>query len=243
MPNDRILVIEDDRAIIRAIQISLTGFGYEVLTATTGVEGYDLSKHAAPQVVLLDLGLPDMDGLDLCARIRAESKVPIIILTARGAEHDKITAFEGGADDYVTKPFSMGELLARIRVAVRHAAQSAPSNAAPVIRVCDLVMDVAAYQVTMRGQPVHLTPTEFKLLEILVRNAGRMSSQKMLLKEVWGSGYRSDTQILRVFINQLRTKLEDDPSEPQYILTEPGVGYRFRAPDGAKSSQDIMPST
>lgn len=233
MPNERILVIEDDPAIVRAIRIGLTGFGYEVLAATTGEEGHNLAKQAAPQVVLLDLGLPDMDGLDLCTQLRAESKVPIIILTARGAEHEKITALEGGADDYVTKPFGMGELLARIRVATRHAGQNATSDALHVIRAGNLVVDIAAHQVTRRGEPIHLTPTEFKLLETLARNAGRMSTQQMLLREVWGSGYGLDTQILRVFINQLRTKLEDDPTEPQYIMTEPGVGYRFRPVDGS----------
>jgi two-component system KDP operon response regulator KdpE len=234
MPDDRILVIEDDPAIIRAIRIGLTGFGYEVLTASTGAEGYDLAIRAGPQLVLLDLGLPDMDGLDLCAQIRAESQVPVIILTARGAEHDKIAALEGGADDYVTKPFGMGELLARIRVAIRHTGPTAPSDGASSIRAGDLVVDVAAHRITMKGRPVHLTPTEFKLLETLARNAGRMSTQRMLLKEVWGSGYGSDTQILRVFINQLRAKLEDDPAEPEYILTEPGVGYRFRPTESSE---------
>jgi two-component system KDP operon response regulator KdpE len=231
MPDNRILAIEDDPAVVRAIRIGLTGFGYEVLTATTGAEGYDLATRAEPQLVLLDLGLPDMDGLDLCVRIRAESHVPIIILTARGAEHDKIAALEGGADDYVTKPFGMGELLARIRVAIRHTGHGVPLNAASSIRAGDLVVDIAAHLITMRGRTIHLTPTEFKLLETLARNAGRMSTQRMLLKEVWGAGYGSDTQILRVFINQLRAKLEDDPSEPEYILTEPGVGYRFRPAD------------
>jgi two-component system KDP operon response regulator KdpE len=228
-PTDRILIIEDDPAISRAVRISLTGFGYEVLTAATGAEGYELVRRAAPSAVLLDLGLPDIDGLDLCSRIRAESTVPIIILTARGAEHEKITALEGGADDYVTKPFGMGELLARIRVGIRHATQTTPSNPEPPIRSGDVVIDLAAHQVSVRGEPVHLTPTEFKLLETLARNAGRMSTHRMLLREVWGTGYGADTQILRVFINQLRTKLGEDPAEPRYIVTEPGVGYRFSA--------------
>jgi two-component system KDP operon response regulator KdpE len=229
MARDRILIIEDDTAITRAIRIGLSGFGFEVITAAMGLEGLDLVRRAAPQVVLLDLGLPDIDGLDLCIRIRGVSSVPIIILTARGAEHEKITALESGADDYITKPFGMGELLARIRVAIRHASRGLPIDRTSTIRVGDLLLDFPAHQVLVKGKPVHLTPTEFKLLETLARNAGRMSPQRMLLEEVWGGSYDSDTQILRVFINQLRAKLEEDPADPQYILTEPGIGYRFCA--------------
>lgn len=227
MSSERVLVIEDDVAITRAVRISLEGFGFDVLTAATGAEAERLSRRYAPQVILLDLGLPDMEGLDLCARIREWSAVPIIVITARGAEHEKITALEGGADDYVTKPFGMGELLARIRVALRHAAQAASAGALAAIHAGDLLIDLEAHLVKVRGQEVHLTPTEFKLLETLARNAGRMSTHALLLREVWGSGYAGDTQLLRVFINQLRTKIEDDPSEPQYIVTEPGIGYRF----------------
>jgi two-component system KDP operon response regulator KdpE len=229
MPRDRILIIEDDPAITRAVKVGLSGFGFEVITSATGGEGLDTIRRSAPQVVLLDLGLPDIDGLDLCVSIREESSVPVIILTARGAEHEKIAALDSGADDYVTKPFGMGELLARIRVAIRHASPGSPVGVMPLVKVGDLVIDFAAHQVLVKGRPVHLTPTEFKLLETLVRNAGRMSSRRMLLQEVWGPGYNSDTQILRVFINQLRAKLEENPADPQYILTEPGVGYRFCA--------------
>src|SRR5437870_3537209 len=157
MSRERILIIEDDPAITRAIQIGLSGFGFEVITATTGREGYDLVRRSAPQVVLLDLGLPDIDGLDLCIRIRAESSVPLIILTARGAEHEKITALESGADDYVTKPFGMGELLARIKVAIRHASQGLPSDRIPTIRAGDLLIDFQSHQVFVKGQLVHLT--------------------------------------------------------------------------------------
>jgi two-component system KDP operon response regulator KdpE len=229
MSRDRILIIEDDPAITRAVNVGLSGFGFEVITSATGGEGLDMIRRVAPQVVLLDLGLPDMDGLDLCVRIRDESNVPVIVLTARGAEYEKITALDSGADDYITKPFGMGELLARIRVAMRHASNGLPSGPIPPVRVGDLVIDFAAHQVLVKGRPVHLTPTEFKLLETLVRNAGRMCSRRMLLQEVWGAGYGLDTQILRVFINQLRAKLEENPADPRYILTEPGVGYRFCA--------------
>ncbi|MDQ6693147.1 MAG: response regulator transcription factor [Chloroflexota bacterium] len=231
MAHERILVIEDDPAVARAIRFSLAGYGFEVASASTAAEGQKALEGSAPSLVLLDLGLPDMDGLDLCAQIRAQSNVPIIILTARGAEHEKIIALEGGADDYITKPFGMGELLARIRVALRHAAQTSPSGAARIISVGELVINLDAHQVVVRGQLVHLTPTEFKLLGTLARNSGRMSTHQMLLREVWGLGYGADTQLLRLFISQIRAKVEQDPTEPIYIVTEPGVGYRFALAD------------
>ncbi len=231
MAGERILIIDDEPAINRAIRISLEGYGFVVDTATTGADGYARAlQRPPPQVVLLDLGLPDMDGLDVCIRLRAQSAVPIIVLTARDAEYEKITALEGGADDYVTKPFGMGELLARIRVALRHAA-TLPVDPPAAIQIADLRIDPVAHQVTVREQAVHLTPTEFKLLLQLATNAGRVSTHRALLREVWGSGYGADTQLLRVFIGQLRTKLEVNPAEPEYIVTEPGIGYRFQAGD------------
>jgi two-component system KDP operon response regulator KdpE len=233
MAGERILIVDDEPTVTRAIRISLEGYGFMVETAATGAAG--LARALAkppPQVVLLDLGLPDLDGLEVCARIRTQSQVPIIVLTARDAEYEKITALEGGADDYVTKPFGMGELLARIRVALRHAGRDGvPAVAGTVIRVGDLQIDPAAHQVQVAGNAVHLTPTEFKLLATLAGNAGRVTTHRVLLREVWGSGYGADTQLLRVFIGQLRNKIEPDPAAPEYILTEPGVGYRFRTAD------------
>ncbi len=233
MAGERILIIDDEPAVSRAIRISLEGYGFVVDTAPTGATGYDRAlQRPLPQVVLLDLGLPDMDGLDVCMRLRTQSAVPIIVLTARDAEYEKITALESGADDYVTKPFGMGELLARIRVALRHAGRL-PADYNSAIRIGELCIDPVAHQVTIGSRAVHLTPTEFKLLITLAAGAGRVSTHRVLLREVWGSGYGADTQLLRVFIGQLRTKIEANPAEPEYILTEPGIGYRFRAADPA----------
>lgn len=231
MAGERVLVIEDEPAVVQAIRITLEGHGFRVETAATGREGYAKAVHPpGPQVVLLDLGLPDTDGLAVCTQIRQQSGVPIIVLTARDAEYEKITALEGGADDYVTKPFGMGELLARIRVALRHAAAGPALPGAPT-RIGDLVLDPVVHQVTVQGTPVHLTPTEFKLLATLMANAGRVSTHQFLLRAVWGSGYAADTQLLRVFMGQLRTKIEPNPARPAYIRTEPGIGYRFRPAD------------
>ncbi|HUS14277.1 MAG TPA: response regulator transcription factor, partial [Chloroflexia bacterium] len=214
MAGDRVLIIDDEPAVTRAIRISLEGYGFVVDTAGTGASGYARALATPrPQIILLDLGLPDQDGLDVCTRLRAHSTVPIIVLTARDAEYEKITALEGGADDYVTKPFGMGELLARIRVALRHA-RGAPPTVEPV-RIGDLVIDAGAHQVHVRDAPVHLTPTEFKLLATLAANAGRVSTHRYLLREAWGSGYGADTQLLRVFIGQLRAKIERNPAEPE----------------------------
>ncbi|MDQ2810075.1 MAG: response regulator transcription factor [Chloroflexota bacterium] len=234
MAGERVLIIEDELTVARAVRISLEGYGFVVDTATSGAAGYARAlQPPLPQLILLDLGLPDMDGLTVCSRLREQSLVPIIVLTARDAEYEKIIALEGGADDYVTKPFGMGELLARIRVALRHAQPAAHAAPAAPLVIGDLTLDPAAHQVRVRGTAIHLTPTEFKLLQTLAANAGRVSTHRALLRDVWGSGYGADTQILRVFIAQLRTKLEGNPAEPEYILTEPGVGYRFRAPDEA----------
>ena len=231
MAGERILIIDDEPPLSRAVRISLEGYGFVVDTATTGADGYARAlQRPLPQIVLLDLGLPDMDGLEVCFRVRTRSTVPIIVLTARDAEYEKIAALDGGADDYVTKPFGMGELLARIRVALRHAG-TLPADPPAVLQIGDLRIDPVAHQVTVRGQVVHLTLTEFKLLLHLATNAGRVSTHRALLREVWGSGSSVDTQLLRVFIGQLRTKLEVNRADPDYIRTEPGVGYRFRAAD------------
>ncbi|MGI8587115.1 MAG: response regulator transcription factor [Chloroflexia bacterium] len=228
MPGERILVVEDDPAVSRALQIGLVGYGFTPMLVSTGEAGYEQAvSNPPPGVVLLDLGLPDVDGLEVLVRIRQSSMVPIIVLTARGAEHEKVTALEDGADDYVTKPFSLSELLARIRVALRHTAHQGVANPSHLLQVGALGIDLAAHEVTVNGLAVHLTRTEFKLLETLARNAGRLSTHGMLLREIRGVGYGAETPLLRVFIAQLRAKLEANPADPQYILTEPGVGYRF----------------
>ncbi|HMA36594.1 MAG TPA: response regulator transcription factor [Chloroflexia bacterium] len=234
MPDTRILLIEDDPAVSRVVAIGLAGYAYTPVLATTGEAGVRLAlTPPLPAVVLLDLGLPDGDGLAVCTRIRAVSAVPIIILTARGAEPDKVLALESGADDYITKPFGLDELLARVRVALRHAAAAGAGARGPVVAVGDLQVDLAARQVTVRGTAVHLTPTEFTLLETLVRNAGRVSTHRQLLAAIRGAGYGADTPLLRVYIAQLRAKVEAQPAAPRYIRTEPGIGYRFAAADDA----------
>jgi len=222
-----ILVIEDDPAVSQAVAIGLAGYGFTPQVAATGAEGYRQAVGVpAPAVVLLDLGLPDEDGLALCIRIRAASAVPIIILTARGAEHEKVSALESGADDYVTKPFGLRELLARVRVALRHnVARAGPPP--PMIRIGELWISLDHRQVARAGTPVHLTPTEFALLAALVHNAGRVCTHRMLLQTIRGAGYGADTALLRVYIAQLRAKLEPHAATPRYIQTEPGVGYRL----------------
>ncbi len=227
----RVLIIDDEPAIARVLRPALQGHDFAVATAATGAEGLALVERFGPDLILLDLGLPDIDGLALLEQLRRQTAVPIIVLSVRGSEHDKIAALDNGANDYLTKPFGIGELLARLRVALRYASPaSAPASKAP-IRVGDLVLDPAAHTVTMRGQPVHLSPIEFQLLELLAANAGKVSTHRTLLHRVWGPEYVEDTQLLRVYISQLRSKIEEQPARPTYILTEPGVGYRFRDPD------------
>src|SRR5690348_10535107 len=225
----RILIIDDEPAIARALRPALQAQGFTVHVAPTGADALAQLESAAPDLILLDLGLPDVDGVTLLQQIRARVSVPVIVLSVRGADRDKISALDSGADDYLTKPFSMGELLARIRVALRHV-QQAPlpaANRAP-ITIGAVVLDPAQHTVTARGQAVHLSPTEFNLLEILMTNAGKVSTHRTLLHKVWGPEYVSETQLLRVYISQLRGKIEDRPNRPTYILTEPGIGYRFR---------------
>jgi two-component system KDP operon response regulator KdpE len=232
---DAVLVIEDAAPIARALRAALSARGYRPVLAPTGQGGIDAAAVEDPSVIILDLGLPDMDGVDVCRRIRTWSDVPIIVLTAADDERRKITALDAGADDYVTKPFSTPELLARLRVAVRrHRARRASAVdgavAASTFTVGDLVVDVAHHRVDVSGERVELTPKEFGFLEILSRYPGRVLTHRMILQEVWGPEYGSETQYLRVYASQLRKKLKDDPTRPR-LVTEPGVGYRLVDPD------------
>lgn len=223
----RVLVVDDEPQIGRLLTTSLHARGYEVAVATDGQMALEMTATWRPDVVLLDLGLPIIDGLEVCRRVRGWSQVPIIVLTVRDAELDKVTAFDLGADDYVTKPFGTNELLARIRVALRHGAHaSLPEE--PVLRFGDLTVDLAHRRITVSGEDVHLTPTEFELLKVLATQAGKVLTHRMLLQAVWGSAHEQDVGALRVFIAQLRRKIEPKPEQAWYIITEPGIGYRFR---------------
>ena len=222
----RVLVIDDEPSILRALRINLTARNYEVSTATDGTSGLAAVSRERPDAVILDLGLPDMDGTQVIHGVRGWSATPIIVLSVWGAEHQKVAALDAGADDYVTKPFGMDELLARLRAAVRRAA---PAPDEPVVTTPAFTVDLAAKRVTRDGADVRLTPTEWQLLEILVRNRGRLVTQKQLLHDVWGPSYGSESNYLRVYVAQLRRKLEHEPSRPRYLLTEPGMGYRFQA--------------
>jgi two-component system KDP operon response regulator KdpE len=221
-------MVDDEPQIGRLLTTSLRARGYEVAVATDGQMALEMTATWRPDVVLLDLGLPVMDGLEVCRHVRGWSQVPIIVLTVRDAELDKVMAFDLGADDYVTKPFSTNELLARIRVALRRGARdSVPEE--PFLRFGDLTIDLAHRRITVRGEEVHLTPTEFELLKVLATQAGKVLTHRMLLQAVWGSTQEQDVGALRVFIAQLRRKIEPKPEQAWYIITEPGIGYRFRA--------------
>jgi two-component system, OmpR family, KDP operon response regulator KdpE len=221
----RVLVIDDEPSILRALRINLTARNYDVCTASDGASGLAAVSRERPDAVILDLGLPDMDGTEVIHGVRGWASTPIIVLSVWGAEHQKVAALDAGADDYVTKPFGMDELLARLRAAVRRAAPAAPDE--PVVSTPDFTVDLAAKRVVRDGADVRLTPTEWQLLEILVRNRGRLITQKQLLQDVWGPAYSSETNYLRVYVAQLRRKLEREPSRPRYLVTEPGMGYRF----------------
>jgi two-component system KDP operon response regulator KdpE len=220
----KVVVIDDEAAICRALRINLTARDYQVPTAGDGASGLAAIARERPDVVILDLGLPDMDGTEVIKGVRGWSTTPIIVLSAREQEQAKVAALDAGADDYVTKPFGMDELLARLRAAVRRAV---PSDEQPVISNDHLLIDVAAKRVSASGNDVRLTPTEWQLLEILVRNRGRLVTQRQLLHDVWGPNYTTELNYLRVYMAQLRRKLEPDPARPRYLLTEPGMGYRF----------------
>ena len=219
-----VLVVDDERAIRQALSINLRARDYEVTAVADGAAALAAAASHPPDVVILDLGLPDMDGNDVIEGLRGWSTAPIIVLSARTAQGDKVVALDVGADDYITKPFGMDELLARLRAALR---RSGSDPDAPVIETESFTVDLAAKRVTTANGDVRLTPTEWHVLEVLVRNEGKLVSQRELLQEVWGPRYETETNYLRVYVAQLRRKLEPDPSHPRHLTTEPGIGYRF----------------
>lgn len=225
-----ILVIEDDPAIRRFLNIALTGQQYRVQEADTAEAGLRAFGFQPPDLVILDLGLPDREGIQVLQDLRRLSKVPILIVSARGHERGKIDALDAGADDYLTKPFGVGELLARVRVALRRAAATAQPHS-PILSIGDIHVNQEARAVTVGGNSVRLTPHEYRLLMVLMRNAGKVMTHQQLLKAVWGTAHVFETHYVRVYMNQLRKKLEPDPAQPRYIMTETGVGYRFNLPD------------
>ena len=227
----RVLVVDDEPQIVRALRINLRARQYEVYTALTGSQALEEAAQHPPDLVILDLGLPDLDGVDVIGGLRGWTDAPIIVLSGRADSADKVEALDAGADDYVTKPFGMDELLARMRAVTR---RSAAEPEEPRVSLGGLTVDLAAKRVSKDGQDVRLTPTEWHLLEVLVRHPGKLLSQKQLLNEVWGPGYADATGNLRLYMAQLRRKLEPDPARPRWLLTEPGMGYRFQPePDPA----------
>jgi two-component system KDP operon response regulator KdpE len=226
-PKTRVLVIDDEPQILRALRINLSVRGYEVTTAATGADALRSAADHRPDVVVLDLGLPDMSGIEVLAGLRGWLSAPVIVLSARIDSSDKVEALDAGADDYVTKPFGMDEFLARLRAAARRGAKAAETDE-PVVETSSFTVDLAAKKVTRNGAEVHLTPTEWGMLEMLVRNRGKLVGREELLKEVWGPAYAKETHYLRVYLAQLRRKLENDPSHPVHLLTEAGMGYRFQ---------------
>ncbi|MEU6484172.1 response regulator [Streptomyces sp. NPDC046887] len=225
-PKTRVLVVDDEPGIVRALVLNLKARSYEVDAAPDGASALELAASRHPDVVVLDLGLPDMDGVDVITALRSWTRVPILVLSARHTSDEKVQALDAGADDYVTKPFGMDELLARLRAAVRRA-EPAGGDGPEMVVVPGFTVDLAARKVQRDGRDVRLTPTEWHLLEVLVRNGGRLVGQKQLLQEVWGPSYGTETNYLRVYMAQLRRKLEADPSHPRHFITEPGMGYRF----------------
>ena len=235
MTEPRVLVVDDDPQILRAVRTSLQGHAYDVLTAGNGETALDLLPDADVDLIVLDLGLPGIDGHEVIRRVRSWSDVPIIVLSVREGQRDKVDAFEAGADDYVTKPFGMPELLARMRAVWRRAeGERRPS----VVRFGELEVDLGRRLVTIRGEAIHLTPTEYRLLEAFATNPGKLLTHRWLLQRAWGPGYATEHQYLRVFIRQLRAKLADDPARPRFIVTEAGLGYRWK-PD---PDQDPTPA-
>ena len=230
----RILVVDDEPGLVRALGINLKALGYRVDTAASGEEALLKAADQRPDAVILDLGLPGIDGIDVIRGLRGWTNIPIIVLSVREAEREKISALDAGADDYVTKPFGMGELLARLRAALRREPDT--GGDLPTIVTEDFTIDLAVKRVTKSGREVKLTPTEWGVVEILVRHQGKLVSQSQLLKEVWGPQYGEETNYLRVFIAQVRRKLEPQPANPRYFITEPGMGYRFQTTEGAGSA-------
>lgn len=221
----RVLVVDDEPQILRALKINLSVRGYEVVTAATGAGALRAAAEQRPDVVILDLGLPDISGIEVLAGLRGWLTAPVIVLSARTDSADKVEALDAGADDYVTKPFGMDEFLARLRAAARRNAAAEIDQ--PIVEAASFTVDLAAKKVIKNGDEVHLTPTEWGMLEMLVRNRGKLVGRDELLTQVWGPAYAKETQYLRVYLAQLRRKLEDDPSSPKHLLTEAGMGYRF----------------
>ncbi len=230
MPSDgaRILIVDDERQIRRMLETALTGLGYDVAQASSGHDGLNQAAIFHPDLIILDLGLPDFDGVEVVSRLREWTEVPIIILSVREQESDKIKALDAGADDYITKPFRMGELLARIRVALRHTVKT---EGEPLLSFGELTVDLSHRKVILKGEELKLTPTEYEILKYLALQSGKVVTHKQLLRAVWGPNYQDQTHYLRIYIGQLRRKLETDPSQPLYILTEAGVGYRMKERD------------
>jgi two-component system KDP operon response regulator KdpE len=225
----RILVVDDERAIRRFLRASLSTHGFAVLEAATGEEALAVAAEQRPDIIFLDLGLPDMDGIQVTQRLREWSQTPVIILSVRDQEKDKIEALDAGADDYLTKPFGMGELMARVRGVLR---RSLPGAADPVFTIGDLQVDLSRRRVSLAGKEISLTPTEYDILKVLVQNAGKVLTHHLIMRKVWGGGgYEEEAHLLRVNISNLRRKIEPDPTRPVYLVTEPGVGYRFRNDD------------
>lgn len=222
----QVLLIDDEVQIRRFLRISLEATGYHLHEAATGADGIAKAAQFRPDVIILDMGLPDMDGLDVLRRIREWTQTPVIILSVRDNDQDKVTALDAGADDYLTKPFSTDELTARIRVAVRHAASG---EEAQIFKVDNLVVDLTRRLVTVNGENIKLTPTEYALLRLMIQHAGKVLTHRQILREVWGREYENETHYLRVYFAQLRQKIEADPTRPSIILTEPGIGYRLKA--------------
>ena len=221
-----VLVVDDEPAIVRALSAALEARGYQAVTASTGGEALSIAATSRLDVIVLDLNLPDLDGVDVCRRIREWSRIPIIVLTVEGAEDRKVSALDEGADDYLTKPFSMPELLARVRVALRHR-EGPPTVEDAVLEVGDLRVDLSRHEVRVGDERIELTPKEFDFLALLARHPGRVLTHRTILQEVWGPQYGTETNYLRVYMAQLRRKLEAEPARPRHLLTEPGAGYRL----------------
>ncbi|MEZ0372038.1 MAG: response regulator [Candidatus Sericytochromatia bacterium] len=228
--SQKILVIDDESQIQRFLKIALEGSGYEVLLARQGQQGLEKAGLDSPDLILLDLGLPDLAGLEVLQRLREWTQIPVIVLSVQEQERDKVAALDRGADDYLTKPFGVQELLARIRVALRHAAaRTEPGDDNSSVQFGPIRVDRASRQIWKGEEPVKLTKTEYKLLALLIQHAGKVLTHRHILREIWGAEYTGETHYLQVYISQLRRKLEDDPTEPRYFLTEPGIGYRLLA--------------
>ncbi len=227
MTGPRILVVDDEPQILRALQTNLRGAGYDVETADTAASAATAASLRQPDAVILDLVLPDGSGTDVCRELRTWSSMPIVVLSAVGDEQEKVAALDAGADDYVTKPFGMEELLARLRAALRRS----PAVGEPVLEVGELVLDLEKHAVFRNGEPLSLTPNEYDLLALLIRNEGKLLTHRAILRDVWGPGYGGESHYLHVYVSQLRRKIEPDPTRPRYLLTEPGAGYRLVNPE------------